>query len=43
MSRFDELPEVMARLADGSLPALCHTISYASTWSTVNAGSDFEG
>ena len=27
-SRFDELPDVMARLADGSLPAVCHTISY---------------
>jgi threonine dehydrogenase-like Zn-dependent dehydrogenase len=27
-SRFDELPEVLARLADGSLPALCHTIAY---------------
>jgi threonine dehydrogenase-like Zn-dependent dehydrogenase len=27
-SRFSELPEVMSRLADGSLPALCHTISY---------------
>jgi threonine dehydrogenase-like Zn-dependent dehydrogenase len=27
-SRFDELPGVMARLADGSLPALCHTIAY---------------
>jgi threonine dehydrogenase-like Zn-dependent dehydrogenase len=27
-SRFEDLPEVMARLADGSLPALCHTISY---------------
>ena len=27
-SRFDELPEVMARLAAGSLPALCHTITY---------------
>ena len=27
-SRFDELPEVMARLADGRLPALCHTITY---------------
>ena len=24
-SRFDELPDVMARLAAGSLPALCHT------------------
>ncbi|MEO7261209.1 MAG: zinc-binding alcohol dehydrogenase [Jatrophihabitantaceae bacterium] len=27
-SRFDELPEVMARLAAGTLPALCHSISY---------------
>ena len=27
-SRFWELPEVMARLAAGSLPALCHTITY---------------
>jgi len=27
-SRFDELPEVMTRLAEGSLPALCHTITY---------------
>ena len=27
-SRFDELPEVMARLAGGQLPALCHTITY---------------
>src|SRR3954447_22863324 len=27
-SRFDELPSVMARLAAGSLPALCHTITY---------------
>jgi threonine dehydrogenase-like Zn-dependent dehydrogenase len=27
-SRFDELPDVMARLAAGSLPALCHTIIY---------------
>ena len=27
-SRFDELPDVMARLADGSLPALCHTVTY---------------
>jgi threonine dehydrogenase-like Zn-dependent dehydrogenase len=30
-SRFDELPDVMARLASGSLPALCHTITYAAT------------
>jgi threonine dehydrogenase-like Zn-dependent dehydrogenase len=27
-SRFDELPGVMERLAAGSLPALCHTITY---------------
>jgi threonine dehydrogenase-like Zn-dependent dehydrogenase len=27
-SRFDELPDVMARLAVGSLPAICHTITY---------------
>jgi len=27
-SHFDELPEVMARLAAGSLPAVCHTIRY---------------
>src|SRR5262249_55286617 len=27
-SRFEELPDVMARLASGSLPALCHTITY---------------
>jgi threonine dehydrogenase-like Zn-dependent dehydrogenase len=27
-SRFDELPDVMHRLATGSLPALCHTITY---------------
>ena len=27
-SRFQELPAVMARLAAGSLPALCHTITY---------------
>ena len=27
-SRFDELPDVMARLAAGSLPALCHIITY---------------
>jgi threonine dehydrogenase-like Zn-dependent dehydrogenase len=27
-SRFEELPEVMASLNDGSLPALCHTLTY---------------
>jgi NADPH:quinone reductase-like Zn-dependent oxidoreductase len=30
VSRFDELPDVMARLADGSLPALCHTLTYGT-------------
>jgi threonine dehydrogenase-like Zn-dependent dehydrogenase len=27
-SPFADLPEVMPRLADGSLPALCHTVTY---------------
>jgi threonine dehydrogenase-like Zn-dependent dehydrogenase len=27
-SRLDELPDVLARLSDGSLPSLCHTITY---------------
>jgi threonine dehydrogenase-like Zn-dependent dehydrogenase len=27
-SRFEELPEVMARLATSDLPALCHTVVY---------------
>jgi threonine dehydrogenase-like Zn-dependent dehydrogenase len=27
-SRFDELPAVMPRIAEGSLPALCHVIDY---------------
>jgi threonine dehydrogenase-like Zn-dependent dehydrogenase len=27
-SRFEDLPEVMAALAEGNLPAICHTISY---------------
>jgi threonine dehydrogenase-like Zn-dependent dehydrogenase len=27
-SRFDELPQVMASLSDGSLPALCHSLTY---------------
>jgi len=27
-SPFRDLPEVMARLATGKLPALCHTITY---------------
>ena len=29
-SAFADLPAVMAKLADGSLPALCHTIRYAA-------------
>jgi hypothetical protein len=27
-SHFSELPDVMAQLSAGSLPALCHTITY---------------
>lgn len=27
-SRFDELPDLLGRLANGELPALCHTITY---------------
>ena len=27
-SPFDELPEVLRGLSDGSLPALCHTVTY---------------
>jgi hypothetical protein len=27
-SMFGELPDVMPKLADGSMPALCHTITY---------------
>lgn len=28
VSRFDELPDVMAKLAGGVMPALCHTLTY---------------
>jgi threonine dehydrogenase-like Zn-dependent dehydrogenase len=28
VSRFEQLPDVMARLAGGTLPGLCHTVSY---------------
>jgi threonine dehydrogenase-like Zn-dependent dehydrogenase len=28
VSPFDELPDVMSRLAGGTLPALCHTLTY---------------
>ena len=27
-SGFDDLPQTLRRMADGSLPALCHTITY---------------
>jgi hypothetical protein len=27
-SAFDELPELMAELSNGSRPAICHTITY---------------
>jgi len=37
VSRFDELPEVMARLASGELPALCHVISYDDEGATCSA------
>ena len=30
-SRFDQLPEVLAGLAAGTLPALCHLITYDIT------------
>jgi Zn-dependent alcohol dehydrogenase len=29
-SAFDDLPDTMARLADGRLPALCHTVTYGA-------------
>lgn len=34
-SRFEELPDVMARLANGSLPALCHSITYGTTTNRI--------
>jgi threonine dehydrogenase-like Zn-dependent dehydrogenase len=36
-SPFDELPDVMSRLADGGLPALCHTIAYDEGGSPCSA------
>src|SRR3954453_6419306 len=36
-SRFDELPAVMARLAAGDLPALCHTITSDGVWRPCSA------
>jgi threonine dehydrogenase-like Zn-dependent dehydrogenase len=38
-STFEELPEVMGKLASGSIPALCHTITYpAEVQDTAGAG-----
>lgn len=36
-SSFDDLPEVMAQLADGRLPALCHTIAYSEEGTPCSA------
>ena len=33
-SPFEDLPDVLPRLADGSLPAICHAISYPTTPTT---------
>jgi threonine dehydrogenase-like Zn-dependent dehydrogenase len=35
-SRFEELPDVMARLTAGTLPALCHAITYDTCDSTID-------
>jgi threonine dehydrogenase-like Zn-dependent dehydrogenase len=37
VSRFDELPEVMPRLASGDLSALCHVVSYDEGGPTSSA------
>ena len=37
-SRFADLPEVLPKLADGSMPALCHTITYDGTYDGVLDG-----
>jgi threonine dehydrogenase-like Zn-dependent dehydrogenase len=37
VSRFDELPEVMPRLASGDLPALCHVVNYDEGGPTSSA------
>jgi len=39
-SSFDELPEVLGKLASGSLPALCHTIHYSGHRSDEPAGEE---
>ena len=36
-SRFEDLPEVMARLADGHLPGLCHSIRYPAEEAACSA------
>jgi threonine dehydrogenase-like Zn-dependent dehydrogenase len=36
-SPFEELPDVMVRLADGTLPALCHTVGYGQGSSPCSA------
>jgi threonine dehydrogenase-like Zn-dependent dehydrogenase len=36
-SRFDDLPDVMPRLATGDLPALCHTITYDESAQSCSA------
>ena len=37
VSQFDELPEVMPRLASGDLPALCHVVTYDEGGPTSSA------
>lgn len=36
-SSFDDLPEVMAQLADGRLPAVCHTVAYGEEEASCSA------
>jgi len=42
-SAFDELPAAMARLSDGSLPAICHLITYDSTDHHTDDSTDHQG
>ena len=37
VSQFDELPELMPRLASGDLPALCHVVGYDEGGPTSSA------
>ena len=37
VSRFEELPQVMPRLASGDLPALCHVVTYDEGGPTSSA------